>query len=68
MKCSGTMCFKMILKVTKNQGSTLSIEDAFFKKQQGGGFNLTPPPIPDRLGLIHVNCCVVVVAYPRFCV
>ena len=35
MKSSGKMCFKIILKVTKNQGSTLSIEDTFFKKLQG---------------------------------
>ena len=34
MKFSGKMCFKTILKVTKNQGSTLSIEDTFFKKPQ----------------------------------
>ena len=39
MKFSGKMCFKIILKVTKNQGSNLSIEDTFFKK-------------PGRLGLI----------------
>ena len=43
MKFSGKMCFKIILKVTKNQGSTLSLEDTFFEKPQGG-FNLTLPP------------------------
>ena len=47
MKFSGKMCFKKILKVTKNQPSTLSIEDTFSKKPQvgdgGGGVNLTPP-------------------------
>ena len=32
MNFSGKMCFKIILKATKKQGSTLSIEDAFFKK------------------------------------
>ena len=26
----------VILKVTKNQGFTLSLEDAFFEKTQGG--------------------------------
>ena len=36
MKFSGKMCFKIISKVTKKQGSALSIEDTFFKKQQGG--------------------------------
>ena len=29
------MCLKIILKVTKNQGSTLSLEDTFFEKPQG---------------------------------
>ena len=40
MKFSGKMCFKKILKVTKSQPSTLSIEDTFSKKPQvgdGGG-------------------------------
>ena len=37
MKVSGKMYFKMILKVTKNQGYTLSLEDTFFEKPQGGG-------------------------------
>ena len=41
MKYSGKMCFKIILKVTKKQGSTLSIEDTFFKKPQGG--SIYPP-------------------------
>ena len=36
MKFSGKMFFKIILKVTKNKGSTLSIEDTFSKKSQGG--------------------------------
>ena len=34
MKFSAKMCFKIILKATKNQGSALSIEDTFFKKLQ----------------------------------
>ena len=33
MKFLGKMCFKIILKVTKNQGSTLSIEDKFFCRE-----------------------------------
>ena len=45
MKFSGKMCFKIILKVTKNQGSTLSREDTFFIKSQEGGINLIPPGI-----------------------
>ena len=48
MKFSGKMCLKVILKVTKNQGLTLSIEDTFFEKPRGdggrgGGGKLTPP-------------------------
>ena len=35
MKFSGKMCFEIILKVTKNQGFTHSLEDAFFEKPQG---------------------------------
>ena len=35
MKFSRKMCLKMILKVTKNQGFTLSVEDTFFEKPQG---------------------------------
>ena len=51
MKISGKMYFKIRLKVTKNQGSALSIEDTFFKKPQGGS-NLTPP---GRLGLRRIR-------------
>ena len=35
------MCLKIILKVTKNQGFTLSLEDTFFEKPQGWGVKLT---------------------------
>ena len=46
MKFSEKMCLKIILKVTKNQGFTLSLEDTFFEKPQvGGGVKLTPPPL-----------------------
>ena len=34
MKFSGKMCFKIILKVTKKQGFTVSLEDTFFEKPQ----------------------------------
>ena len=37
MKFSGKMCFKIMLRVTKNQDFTLSLEDTFFKKPQGWG-------------------------------
>ena len=36
MKYSGKMCLKIILKVTKNQGVTVSLEDTFFEKTTGG--------------------------------
>ena len=36
MKFSGKMCFKIMLKFTKNQGLTLSLEDTFFEKPQSG--------------------------------
>ena len=35
MKFSGKMCLMIILKVTKNQGFALSLEDTFFEKPQG---------------------------------
>ena len=36
-----------MLKVTKNEGFILSLEDAIFKKPQEG-VKLTPPPPPSR--------------------
>ena len=35
MKFSGKMWLTIILRVTKKQGFTLSLEDAFFEKLQG---------------------------------
>ena len=43
MKFSVRMCFKVILKVTKNHGFTLSLKDTFFEKPQGG--QIDPPAI-----------------------
>ena len=37
MKNSENMWLMTILKVTKNQGFTLSLEDTFLEKPQGGG-------------------------------
>ena len=55
MKFSGNMCFKIILKLKKKkQGFTLSLEDRFFEKPQGGeggGVNLTTPSPQGKLGL-----------------
>ena len=47
IKFSRKMCLKIILKVTKNLGFTLtlSVEDTFFEKPQGG-IKLNPPPSP----------------------
>ena len=45
MKFSGKMCLMVILKVTKNQGFTLSLQDTFFKKPLEG---------PVVLGLISL--------------
>ena len=43
MKISGKMYLMIILKFTKNQAFTLSLEDTFFEKPQGGDINLNPP-------------------------
>ena len=37
MKFSGKICLMIILKLTKNQGLTLSLEDTVFEKPQGLG-------------------------------
>lgn len=50
MKFAGKMCFKMVLKVTKNRSFTLSLEDTFFVKPQGGEGKCDPPR---KLGLIN---------------
>ena len=46
MKFSGKMCLKIKLKVTKNQGFSLSLEDTLFEKPQGE-CQIDPPP-PSR--------------------
>ena len=47
MKFSGKMYLMIILKVTKNQGFNLGLEDTIFKKpQRQGGVKLPPPPPP----------------------
>ena len=42
MKFSGNVWLMIILKDTKNQGFTLSLEDTFFKKSQGGQIYSSP--------------------------
>ena len=44
------MCFKIILKVTKKQDFTLSIEDTFFEKPQEV-VKLTPSPSRFRVNV-----------------
>ena len=56
MKFSGKMCLKIILKVTKNQGFTFSLEDTFFEKPQGGGGQIDSSPAV--LGLKHLSNCI----------
>ena len=46
MQFSRKMCLKIILKVTKNQGFTISLEDTFFEKPQGGNGGQTGLIIP----------------------
>ena len=43
MKFSGKMFLKIISKVTKKQGFSLSLEDTLFEKPQEGG-QIEPPP------------------------
>ena len=45
MKFSGKMCLRIILKVTENQGFTLSLENTFFEKPQGGQIDPSPPAV-----------------------
>ena len=50
MKFSGKMRLTIILKVTKNQGFSLTLEDTLFEKPQGGQ---TDPP-----SRVRVKTCV----------
>ena len=47
MKFPGKMCLKIVLNVTKNQDSNLSLEDTFFEKLRGrkGGGGLNRPAV-----------------------
>ena len=54
MKFSGKMYLKIILKLTKNQGFTLSLEDKFFEKPQGGS-NWPPSRFRVKRGE-HIPC------------
>ena len=50
------MLLMIILKVTKSQDFTLSLENPFFEKPQGGQFDLPP----GRLGLNHINYSLII--------
>ena len=50
-KFSGKMWLAIILKFTKNQGYTLSLEDNFLEKPQRGGRGSNWPLPPAVLGL-----------------
>ena len=49
------MCSKIILKVTRNQGFTISLEDTFLKEPQGGVWSIWPNP--GKFGLIFRTAC-----------
>ena len=55
MKFSGKMCLKIILKVTENQGFTLSLEGTCFEKPQGGD-QIEPPLAFLGLKYITIKC------------
>ena len=52
MKFSEKICLKIILKVKKNQGFSLSLEDKLLEKPQGGG-QIEPPTC---FRVKHVHC------------
>ena len=55
MKFSGKMWLRIILKVTKNQGFTLSLEDTFLKNPQGGrGGQIDPQAVLGLMGGTNV--------------
>ena len=50
MKFSGKMWLMIILKVTKNQGFIVSLEDTFFEKPHGGvNLTRTHAHVPEKL-------------------
>ena len=55
MKFSRKMWLMIILKVIKNQGFILSLEETFFKKPQGGGMGWIWRPPPSRPAVLRLN-------------
>ena len=56
MRFSGKTCLKIILKVTKKKGFTLSLEDKFFEKPQKEGDQFDPPGNFRVNGKLHFLC------------
>ena len=52
---SGKMGLMIILKVTKNQGFTPSLQDTFFEKPQGEEVGSNGTPVPGVLGLMNLE-------------
>ena len=52
---SRRMCFKTILNVTKNQGFSLSLEDTFFEKLQGGQIDPLAVVGSKQLSIVHLR-------------
>ena len=64
MQFSGKMCLIIILKATKNQGFTLSLEDTFFEKpQRGEGGSNYPPPLLSRFRVNQYKAVACMCAY-----
>ena len=57
MKFSEKMCLMIILKVTKNQGFAISLEDIFFEKPQGRS---NWHPLPTILELKKLFSCFLI--------
>ena len=55
MKFSGKMCLKIILKVTKNQRFTLSLEDTFSEIPQRGQIDPHSAVLGLRKGFIYLT-------------
>ena len=55
MRFSGKMRLTIILIVTKNQGLTLTLEDAFFEKSQGEGWGGVDKPTLLKISLVFVR-------------
>ena len=65
MKCSGKMCLIIIVKVTKNKGFTLSVEDTLFEKPQAA------PPWwrnPWQQTSMYSNILILIFIFAHICI